>query len=352
MDEIEINEVSLSNTQIYPGATIHVESPIISDLSTIPESIAISGFVNMQGVSFESDSINCDYYFNEVYLLTNQIGCSFVNSYNYDSLVTVNDGSCIPFLEASVLVFDPSCSDEYGEVFIAIAGGVAPYSTISVYTQYSSLGVPQETDVVVDENNTIIMYGLADGDYTIEITDSEVDSIIHTQLYEFTIISPEEVFVEANITNSFLLTSLLSQGSAVFYQWLLEGESIDGANNSIHYAEEVGNYQVYIENENGCGSYSNPIYLNTVDINEFSELSFNMYPNPVSSTLTIRAPMLKSLASMIITDVLGQEIHSFELDTRFDSNEITFDVSKLKSGIYFMNVESDSKQIVKRFIKK
>lgn len=351
IDDVNVNEVSISSSQINPGATIHIESPIISDLSTIPESIAISGFVNFQGESFESDIINCDYYFTEVYLLTDHIGCSSVDSYNFDTLATVDDGSCIPLIETSIVVFDPNCNDELGEMFMVVTGGNPPYTSPTVYTQYSSLGVPEEVNVLIDENNTIIMTGLADGVYSVEVLDSEEDGVIHTEFYEFTVTAPEEALIEANITNSFLLTSVVIQGTPVFYQWLLEGETIEGANSSIHYGEEVGNYQVYIEDENGCGSYSNTVYLNTVDLNELSEFRFNMYPNPVNSILTISMAKLSAIASVTITDVLGQEIHNLEIDTRFRSNEITFDASDLESGIYFILVESDSKQIVKRFIK-
>ena len=60
----------ITNSQINPNTTIHVEALITSDLSILPSSIALSGYVNLQGESFESGAIDCDFGFNEVYLFT------------------------------------------------------------------------------------------------------------------------------------------------------------------------------------------------------------------------------------------------------------------------------------------
>ncbi len=94
------------------------------------------------------------------------------------------------------------------------------------------------------------MHGLDGGDYSIEVHDSAGN----IEFYEFSIVIPQEVLVEAQIANSLLLTSTIVQGNIGFYQWLYEGETIPGATSSIHYADEVGEYQVYVESVNGCGA--------------------------------------------------------------------------------------------------
>ncbi|MFQ3268917.1 MAG: hypothetical protein ACI9B2_000719, partial [Flavobacteriales bacterium] len=337
----------ITNSQINPNTTIHVEALITSELSTLPTSIALTGFVNMQGESFESGEIDCDFTFTEVYIFTDHIGCTLQNAYNFSSIATVDDGSCIEFIQSSVNAYNPNCSDQFGFLSMFVTGGSPPYSSPTTYTQYSQYSAPQDTSVVIDENGTITLYGLEGGDYTIEIH----DSIGNVEFYEFSIVIPEEVLVEATITNSLLLTSNVVQGNAIFYEWLYEGESIEGANSSVHYAQEVGDYQVYIENPNGCGAYSNTVYLNTVGIKDFDVASFSLYPNPVSSSLTVRMSQLTSVASLTITDVLGQELHSIKIDTRKVSEEYKMDLSSIPNGIYFVVIESDAKQIVKRFVK-
>lgn len=338
----------ITNSQINPNTTIHVEALITSDLSILPSSIALSGYVNLQGESFESGAIDCDFGFNEVYLFTEHIGCTLQNAYNYSSVATVDDGSCIEFIQSSVSAFDPNCSDQFGALSMFVTGGVPPYSSPTTFTQYYQYGPSQENmPVVIDENGTVTMYGLDGGEYTIEIH----DSVGNIEVYEFSITIPEEVIVEADISNSLLLTSSVVQGNAVFYQWLYEGESIEGANSSVHYAQEVGEYQVYIENQIGCGAYSEVIYLNTVGIKDLDASTFSLYPNPVSSILTIHMSQLTSKSTLSITDVLGQELMLVDLDTRNVSEELKIDLSTVPNGMYFVIVESEAKQIVKRFIK-
>jgi hypothetical protein len=344
---LSVSTSLITNSQINPNTTIHVEALITSELSTLPPSVALTGFVNMQGESIESGVIDCDFSFTEVYIFTDHIGCTLQNAYNFSSTATVDDGSCIEFIQSSVNAYNPNCSDQFGFLSMFVIGGIPPYSSPTTYTQYSQFSAPQDTSVVIDENGTITLYGLEGGDYSIEIH----DSIGNIEFYEFSIVIPEEVLVEANITNSLLLTSTVVQGNAIFYQWLYEGESIEGANSTVHYAQEVGDYQVYIENPNGCGAYSDVVFLNAVGIKDFDVASFNLYPNPVSSVLTVRMSQLSSVASLAITDVLGQEIHNIEIDTRNVSEEYKMDLSSIPNGMYFVVVESDAKQIVKRFVK-
>jgi len=247
-----------------------------------------------------------------------------------------------------VSVFNPNCSDQFGYLSMFITGGIPPYSTPTTYTQHYQFGPPVDnTPVVIDDNQTITMYGLDEGDYSIEVH----DSVGNIEFYEFSVLMPEEVIVQANITNSLLLTSTIFQGNGVVYQWLYEGETIPGANSSIHYAEEVGEYQVYIESPNGCGAYSNTVYLNTVGIRDLESSSFNIYPNPANNFLSIQLSQLLDIASLTITDILGQELILQDLDTRNVSKEFKIDLSSIPTGIYFIVVESGTKQIVKKFVK-
>lgn len=343
----EISASVISTSQINPGDTVHVEGVLINDLTSLPPYVFISGYVQLQGESFESGEVNCEISFEEELIPTAHIGCSDTSAYNYEPLATVNDGSCIEYVNASVMVADPLCSDTYGAASIFLTGGLPPYSSPSIYTQYSDFGITQIVDVVVDENNVVSLTGLADGEYLIEIHDSY--GII--EFYEFSIESPEELVVEANIANSGLLTSNVVAGDAIMYQWLFEGEAIEGANNTVHFADMVGNYQVYIENENGCGDYSEEVYLNTVGVEELSANSFTVFPNPTQSKLNINLTQLNEAVVVNITDVLGQVLETVDVDSRESNILYSMDVTDLPNGIYFINVKGEVNQFVKRFVK-
>ena len=80
--------------------------------------------------------------------------------------------------------------------------------------------------------------------------------------------------------------------------------------------------------------------------NEISE-SIKVYPNPVSDRLNLSMPNeLSDNASFIINNILGQNVMRGTLE----NNQV--DVNSLNTGIYFIQISSNGKNGVKRFIKK
>ncbi len=162
---------------------------------------------------------------------------------------------------------------------------------------------------------------------------------------------PLGIEVEAAVQSNGLLYSTLVLGEPVLYQWLFNGISIEGATNTIHYPQELGTYQVYVENAQGCGDYSAIIDVTFIGIEEFSGKSFTMYPNPAHSSITLSLDQLSEKTMVSFTDVLGQELRKITLDSRASTVDYTFDISELPNGLYFINVSNNSNQIVKRFVK-
>lgn len=74
-------------------------------------------------------------------------------------------------------------------------------------------------------------------------------------------------------------------------------------------------------------------------------IGFNLYPNPVSSTLTIEAP--KTIEIVNIFNMLGQEI------MRSTPNAIssTLDMSDLQSGVYIINLTIEGVALTRRLVK-
>ncbi len=144
---ISVSTSLITNSLINPNATIQVEALITSDLSVLPPAVALTGFVNLQGESFESGAIDCDFGFTEYYIFTEHIGCTLVNSYNYNASATVDDGSCVELIQASVSAFNPNCSDQFGSLSMFVTGGVPPYTSPTTYTQNYQFGAPVERTV-------------------------------------------------------------------------------------------------------------------------------------------------------------------------------------------------------------
>ena len=111
-------------------------------------------------------------------------------------------------------------------------------------------------------------------------------------------------------------------------------------------AVKSGIYKAIYVNAAGCMSFRNfNIKLKTatdiVNINENDKISF--FPNPVVDVLTITNISFNT--NINITNLAGQTMLSAKSTNM--NHEVIMDVSKLKPGIYLINVENDSKQSFK-----
>ena len=146
----------------------------------------------------------------------------------------------------------------------------------------------------------------------------------------------------------------LTTGSAVGYQWLLNGNIIPGANTQQYVPVQNGSYSVVITNGNGCTATSSVYSVLTVGIEDSKLTTENvaMYPNPTSAELTIKVDFYRSeMAQIEIIDMLGKSVVEVENGTVAPGFIKTVDVSSLNSGVYFLRIKTDNQNIVKKLIK-
>ena len=86
-------------------------------------------------------------------------------------------------------------------------------------------------------------------------------------------------------------------------------------------------------------------------ITEFNEHSFTIYPNPAHTSISLNISQLNSKTLLSINDVLGQEFNKVVLDSQSSNVNYSLDISEWPNGIYFINLENNSNQIVKPFVK-
>jgi hypothetical protein len=65
------------------------------------------------------------------------------------------------------------------------------------------------------------------------------------------------------------------------------------------------------------------------------------YPNPFNPSTVIRFTMKETgIAELIITDVLGRQVHAEKLTARAGENIYRFNAANLSSGVYFYTLRA------------
>jgi hypothetical protein len=84
-----------------------------------------------------------------------------------------------------------------------------------------------------------------------------------------------------------------------------------------------------------------------VDINEYSHnTNINIYPNPTNDKLYIKAET--EIEDVVVYDVYGRHLVT---ETPSLQDNVAINVENLKSGIYFVKINTGKGNIVKRIIK-
>ena len=152
---------------------------------------------------------------------------------------------------------------------------------------------------------------------------------------------PTEFCAGGNVT----LTETPSGGST--YQWYKGAAPIPGATATTYVATTTGNYKCRVtKTATGCYKISNPIAV-LVTCKEGAELTSNnisIYPNPTSGHLNINTDiMITAIKIFNNSGAVVQQITNWQGES--------IDVSQLASGIYYLQLFSETTTIQKIFVK-
>ena len=88
--------------------------------------------------------------------------------------------------------------------------------------------------------------------------------------------------------------------------------------------------------------------VSSLSVNDYNLTGISIYPNPTSGELTIRS---KSVINTIeIFDINGRLLSSEQVSN--SQFEYQLDVSKLSQGVYFLEIQSNERKEIRKFIKK
>ncbi len=123
------------------------------------------------------------------------------------------------------------------------------------------------------------------------------------------------------------------------YQWLQDGNLINGANDSTYKLKENGDYQVIVTNEDGCIDTSDTYAVRNIVGIESHELQpqIKIYPNPAYGTIYIDASLK---VSIILTTMEGKIL-------RQNSDTKQISIGELPESIYLLYITDENNNLIK-----
>ncbi len=89
-------------------------------------------------------------------------------------------------------------------------------------------------------------------------------------------------------------------------------------------------------------------YQGVLSINELSENSISVFPNPTKNKLNVQFDEIINNASYKLIDITGREVISSSVN---GVNSLNLDLSNQNNGVYFLTITIDNKVITKKIIK-
>jgi len=145
--------------------------------------------------------------------------------------------------------------------------------------------------------------------------------------------------------------TLTSNQNGATYQWIdcnngntfINGET----NQSFATAHTGGNYAVIIS-YNGCVDTSNCINAGGVGIDEFTQINFSVYPNPIKENFTVILLGKPKNMQISVISVDGKLVYN---KINLNNQKLTINTSNWSSGIYFLSVRNDKYSNMVKIIK-
>ena len=153
-----------------------------------------------------------------------------------------------------------------------------------------------------------------------------------------------------NTATTLVGSTITATATGTTYQWIncTGNTNIAGETSRTFAPQQSGSYSVRIT-ENGCTAISSCVDVVIVGIEDSYGDKITVYPNPISTDITIELPVPSKNILVDITDATGKSVLR---KTYKAAKTIEMDVRSLSPGIYFINVNtSDIRSTIKVIVK-
>jgi hypothetical protein len=308
-------------------STLTVNVTLNNTFNTITD-VACGSYI-YNGTTYTTSGVYMD-------TLTNAAGC--------DSIVTLNLTINMP---TSSSMTETACgsytlngttynaSGTYMQTLMNAAG------CDSTITLNLTVNQPTTASMTVSECESFTYNGstyTASGVYTEVLTNAAgCDSVVTINL---TIIG----LPNAVATDNGDLTITASTGAS--YQWVhcATGLPIAGATSQTFTATVNGSYAVVVTNAGGCSDTSNCVLIDNIGIDELTDASIRVFPNPTNSDVTVT--MTSADATIEVADAKGTLLQTINV-----KNGEKVDLSTYETGVYFLRIRTDNGSAIERVVK-
>lgn len=145
--------------------------------------------------------------------------------------------------------------------------------------------------------------------------------------------------------------TLIANQGAVGYQWYHDGVLIPGATDYLYVADQGGNFNVVATDANGC-EVEAVIFDVVAAVKPVVAESgaLEIYPSPVKDVLSFSFRSGEAV-SVVMYNAIGEMVLSEKHEAN-SNHEISVDVSKISSGMYWVEIQSKDKTLRAHVLKK
>lgn len=142
--------------------------------------------------------------------------------------------------------------------------------------------------------------------------------------------------------------ALLTASEGDHYQWLQDGEPIEGATGQQFTASENGNYSVQVDIDFPCSDNSGSTFIMVTSLREWEGKEIKLFPNPMTTSAIIELKELRGPIQLEIYDVLGKLQRSELLS--LESGILTLERGTLSSGSYILRLTHGNEPMELKFV--
>ncbi len=318
-----ITTILTVNTNITINDTL---TACFGDTITFPDSLTIQGVTtNLIHTSTIPTSQGCDSIINTSLFV--------LPIYAFNDTLLSCQGDTVTFYD-NTTIYGVTTNISHLSILNSVNGCDSSITTYLIVNPTHSVNVFD----TICQGNTYTFNGSTytqAGNYVANLTDvNGCDSTVNLNLY----VNP----INTNLTQ--IHDTLFATSNASSYQWYYCETSaltlIPGATNSYYIFTWNGDYAVVI-NKNGCIDTSNCFSVQSlgIAINEETNSSFLVYPNPTKASVTLEVVNSnKQFESFAIHNILGQVVRTGNLI----NNKAEVDLGALSKGVYTVMINNST----------